>query len=265
MKLVYTYALGAYTERCGGSSPLSGTFLLHLSMWWLLFLCLAKPVFAQSNADLYTQYRTDYFYERDNYQRDYLDYQNKKDTYNQYKTVTAQNDKVTATKTVFLSQNAMLRAYLMALRTTLDDYQGNQSELLKLEEWLSTQNTLIPNLNSPAALQNWATTFKAQYVSIQKELYTALVQAQINRRLKTLNNIKKLADSAKVEWSASFSDKENKIYSNYQIALKTTQKSQRTDVYSDFYSEAKSILDQSDTIIRSLISDLKSIIIKNNQ
>ncbi|MFA5026230.1 MAG: hypothetical protein WC503_07025 [Candidatus Shapirobacteria bacterium] len=235
-------------------------------MWLLLFLLLTKPAFAQTTSpDLYTQYRTDYFFQRDLYQKDYIDYQNKSDTYNQYGSVTAQNDKIIATKTVFLSQNSMLKAYLMALRTTLGDSQSNQGELLKLENWLATQNQLIPNLNSTSALKNWAETFQVQYVFIQKELYTAIIQSQINRRIKTIDDVKKLADLAKVDWTSNFSEKENKIYQNFQLAIKNSQRNQRETVFSDFYFESKDSLNQADFYLKKIISDLKSIVIKNNQ
>jgi hypothetical protein len=234
-------------------------------MWLLLFLFLAKPLFAQESTDLYTQYRTDYFHQRDLYQKDYLDYQNKKDTYAQYGSLTAQKDKITATKNVFLSQNLMLRSYLMALRVTLPDSPNRQQELQKWENWLSTQNQLIPSLNSDSAIKTWANTFYTQYIFIQSELYTGLVQSQIDRRQKTLNEIKKIAETAKIDWNSDFSDKENKINQSFQLAIETTQQNQRQDQFSNFYPDAKEYLDQADIYLRNLISDLKSTIIKNSQ
>ena len=265
VKLVYTYALGAYAERRGGSSPLSGTFLLHSFMWLLLFLSLVKPVFAQDTPDLYIQYRTDYLYQRDLYQKDYLDYLNKKDTYAQYGSLTAEKDKITSTKNVFLSQNLMLKNYLMALRVTLPNSPSHQEKLQQWESWLSTQNQLIPNLNSTTSIRTWASTFHTQYIAIQQQLYSSLIQSQIDRRLNTLDEIKKLAQTAGVEWDYNFSDKENKVKQSFQDAIDTTQQNQRQDQFSDFYPEAKEFLDLADIYLRSLISDLKSTIIKNNQ
>lgn len=234
-------------------------------IWFFLFLILlTKPVFAQNSPDLYTQYRTDYFYQRDLYQKDYLDYLNKKDTYAQYGSLTAEKDKINSTKNVFLSQNLMLKSYLMTLRVTLPNSPNRQNELQKLEDWLSTQNQEIPNLNSTVSLKDWAKTFRTQYVSIQKELYTSLIQSQIDRRLKTLAEVKILASSANIEWSSDFTDKENKIKQSFQLAIDTSNHSQREDQFSDFYPDAKDNLDQGDKYLRSLISDLKSTIIKNN-
>lgn len=234
-------------------------------MWFLLFFLLfSNPVLAQDSTDLYTQYRTDYFFQRDNYQKDYLDYLNKKDTYAQFGTVTAEKDKITATKNTFLSQNLMLKAYLMALRTTLGDSPENQQKLQQYENWLDTQNQLVSNLNSTPGLQTWAHTFRVQFVSIQKELFTGLVQGQINRRQRTLENIKKLAEKAKIEWSSNYLNKESMVSENFRLALKETQRNQREDRFSEFYPEAKNYLNQADTQIKSMISDLKSTIIKNH-
>ena len=265
MKLVYTYALGAYAERRGGSSPLCGTFLLHLSMWLLLFLCLVKPVFAQDSTDLYTKYRTDYLYQRDIYQKDYLDYLNKKDAYAQFGTVTAEKDKIISTKNTFLSQNSMLRAYLMALRVTLNDSPTNQFEIDKLESWLEAQNLLIADLNTSQELQSWSETFKSRYVIIQQQLFSGLIQTRINLRLKTIADIKKLAESANVEWSLNYTDKEAKVYESFQEALKSTQKNQRENYFYNFYPDALDELNHADVYLKSIISDLKSTIIKNNQ
>ena len=239
-------------------------FLLHLFMWLLLFLCLVKPALAQDSSDLYTQYRTDYFYQRDLYQKDYLDYLNKKDVYSQYGSLTAQNDKLNATKNVFLSQNLMLKTYLMALRTTLSESSDQQIEIQKLENWLSTQNELIPNLNNETAIKNWANTFRIQYIPIQTAIYTGLVQTQINQRTKLLLEIKKLAQTTKTNWSSDFSQKESQINQSFQLALEACRQNQREDQFSEFYPDAKENLDQADLYLKSLLSDLKSTVIKNN-
>lgn len=233
-------------------------------LWLLFFLLFAKPVFAQDSADLYNKYRTDYLFQRDLYQQDYRDYLNKKDVYSQFGTVTAEKDKIIATKNVLISQNLMLKTYLMALRVTLVDSPENQNDLQKFEDWLSTQNQVIPQLNVTQDIKNWTLTFQNQYVSIQTKLFTGLIQGQINRRLKTIADIKKLAQEAKVEWSSNYSEKETKIYEEFAQALKNTQRNQRNNRFSDFYSDSKTNLDTADTQIKGLISDLKSTIIKNN-
>ena len=231
-------------------------------MWLLLFFIFIKPVFAQSSADFYTQYRTDYLFQRDLYQQNYSDYQNKKNIFTQYASLSAEKDKIIATKNVFLSQNSMLKSYLMALRVTLDGSTPYQEELKKWEDWLSTQNQLIPNLNSTPALKNWANTFNSQYVYIQSAFYSGLIQGQINRRLTTLSQMKDLATTAQIDWS-NFSDKENQINNNFQLALDTTKQNQRANYFSDFYPDAKEYLDNADSLIRSLLNDLKSLVIKS--
>jgi hypothetical protein len=243
--------------------------LLHLFMWLVLFLFLVKPVFAQSPTDLYTQYRTDYLYQRDQYQQNYTDYLNKKNIYLQYQTSNAEQDEINATKTVFLSRNSLLKAYLMTLRVALDQnssYSSNtpdiQAKLQNLENWLDTQNQLIPNLNSATDLSNWAKTFNTQNVSIQALSYTAIVESQINLRLATLDQIQKLADTAQINWSDTYNSQSDQIKSLLQSAYNTTQKIQRQDKYTDFYPEAKKYLNQSDTRLDNLISDLKSYLIQ---
>lgn len=233
--------------------------------WLFLFLFLTKPVLAQDSTDLYTKYRTDYLYQRDIYQKNYLDYLNKRDTYTQFGTVTAEKDKIISTKNTLFSQNSMLRAYLMALRVTLNESPANQFEIDKLESWLEAQNLLIVDLNTTQELQNWSEIFKNRYVIIQQQLYTGLVQARINLRLKTITDIKMLAESADVEWSQNYTDKEAKVYESFQEALKSTQKNQREDYFYNFYPDALDELNQADVYLKSIISDLKSTVIKNNQ
>ena len=245
-------------------------FLLHLFMWLFLFLFLAKSAFAQNSTELYIQYRTDYLYQRDQYQQNYTDYLNKKNVYLQYGTTSSEQDKINATKTLFLSRNSLLKAYLMTLRVNLDQYAGFssnttdiQAKLQDLEKWLDTQNQVIPNLNSSAGLANWAKTFNTQYVSIQTMSYTAIIQSQINLRLAILDQAKKLADNAQINWSDSYNTQSNQIKTLLQSAYDTTQKNQREDQYTDFYPEAKTYLDQSDSHLKSLIADLKSYLIKS--
>lgn len=238
-------------------------------MCFLLFLFLVKPVLAQNSTDLYTQYRTDYLYQRDQYQQNYTDYLNKKNVYLQYGTTSAEKDKITSTKAVFLSRNSLLKNYLMALRVALDQnssYSTNtvdiQTNLKNLETWLEIQNQLIPNLNSSVEISDWAKTFKTKNVSVQTMIYTAIIQYQINLRLATLDNIKKLADTAQIDWTDTYNTQADQIKTLFPMAFALTQQSQREDEYSDFYPEAKEYLDQSDTKLKSLISDLKSYLIK---
>ncbi|MFA6007673.1 MAG: hypothetical protein WC784_03475 [Candidatus Shapirobacteria bacterium] len=238
-------------------------------MWLLLFLFLARPIFAQKFTDLYTQYRTDYLYQRDQYQQNYSNYLNKKNIYLQYGTTATEKDKIDATKAVFLSRNSLLKDYLMALRVALNqnsNYSDNttdiQTKLQDNEKWLDTQNQLIPDLNSSIALSNWVQTFKTHHVSIQTIANTALLQYQINLRLNTLDNIEKLANSAQIDWTDTYNNQSETIKSLFSEAYALTQQVQREDEFTDFYPEAKDYLNQSDIKLKNLISDLRSYLVK---
>ncbi len=264
VKLVYTYALGAYGETRGGPSPLSGTFLLHYFMWFLLFLLLPTPVLAQDSNDLLDQYRTDYFYQRDIYQQNYQQYLNKKHSFDQYRTTTSLQDKIEATKNTLLSQNIMLRSYMMALRTTLNDTPTLQDSLLNYENWLLSQNTTLSNLTTAADFQIWATDFQKTYIPIQIDIYKSLIQQQINHRQKILLKLKDIASRGDVNWDKNFLKKEQDFIEANTEALSWSQSHQFEDRFSPFYEDAQKNLTDADTALKSITLDLKSILIKKS-
>ena len=264
VKLVYTYALGAYGETRGGPSPLSGTFLLHYFMWFLLFLLLPTPVLAQDSHDLLDKYRTDYFYQRDIYQQNYQQYLNKKNAFDQYRTTTSLQDKVDATKSTLLSQNIMLRSYLMALRTTLNDTPTLQTSLLNHENWLLSQNATLNNLTTDADFKIWATDFQKKYIPIQVDIDKSLIQQQINHRQKILLKLKDIASRSNVDWDKNFLKKEQDFIDANTEALSWSQSHQFGDRFSPFYEEAKKDLTDADNFLKSIALDLKSILIKKS-
>ena len=265
VKLVYTYALGAYGETRGGPSPLSGTFLLHyFSMWPLLFLFFTKNVLAQDSDNLLDKYRTDYFHQRDIYQQNYQQYLNKKHSFDQYRTTTSLQDKVDATKSTLLSQNIMLRSYLMALRTTLNDTPALQDSLLTHENWLLSQNATLNNLTTAADFEIWATDFQKKYIPIQVDIDKSLIQQQINHRQKILLKLKDIASRGDVNWDKNFLKKEQDFIEANTEALSWSQSHQFEDRFSPFYEDAQKNLTDADTALKSITLDLKSILIKKS-
>jgi len=250
-------------------------------MWLLLFLLLAKPVFAQDSTDNYTKYRTDYLYQRDLYQKNYFDYLNKKDIYTQYRTLVSEKDKIDATKTVLFSRNLMLKSYFMALRVGLDKYkvmnsaetEKNQIEIKKWETWLDEQNLIIPNFNNNSDIQTWSRDFKKFYVEIQRTIYSGLAQSQINLRLQIQNDIESLANNIKNDpknqnysndWFASYPVKSDLITKSLQTAAQVCRRAQRGNTFSNFYPEVRIEINKTNNYLKSLITDLKSVAIKLN-
>lgn len=251
-------------------------------MWLLFFLFFVKPIHAQEQADLYSQYRTDYLYQQSQYQKNYLDYLNKKDVYIQYRTISSEKDKIVATKNVLYSRNLMLKSYLMALRVGLDKYKSinpndtekSQIEIKKWEDWTDEQNLIIPNFNNTSDIQNWAKTFQSRYIEIQKVIYSGLTQANINLRLYNLNEIKLLADTIKSDqnnpdptndWFASYPVKSDLILKSLQNASTLRNQNQKGRSFSNFYPEVKVEINKADGYLKNLLTDLKSIAIKLNQ
>lgn len=247
----------------------------------LLFLGLVNPVFAAEGPDLYSQYRTDYLFQQDQYQKNYLDYLNKKDVYIQYRTISSEKDKIIATKNVLYSRNLMLKSYLMALRVGLDKYKSiNQSdteksqiEIKKWEDWIDEQNLIIPNFNNTSDIQNWTKTFQGRYIEIQKVIYSGLTQASINLRLFNQSEIKLLADTIKSDpnnidttndWFASYPVKSDLILKSLQNASTLRSQNQKGRTFSNFYPDVKIEINKADGYLKNLLTDLKSIAIKLN-
>jgi len=250
-------------------------------MWLLLFLFLTKPVFAQDSTDLFTQYRNDYFYQRDLYQKNYFNYLNTKDVYSQYRTLISEKDKIDSTKTVLFSRNLMLKSYFMALRVGLDKYKTinpsnteiSQIENKKWEAWLDEQNLIIPNFNNLSDIKTWSTEFKSRYIEIQRSIYTSLTQSQINLRLQILADIKSLADNIRNDpknqnylddWYANYPVKSDLINKSLQSAAQLCNRTQRNKNFNNFYPEVIIEINRADGYLKNLITDLRSATIKLN-
>jgi len=251
-------------------------------MWLFLllfFLFNISPIKAQSQSELFTQYKNDYLYLRDEYQKNYLDYLNKKNVYIQYHSITSEKDMFESTKAVLFSRNKMLKSFLMALRVGLDKYktsdpvntEKNQIQLSKWEEWFDEQNLIIPNYTNSADIKNWVTTFKSRYLEIQQTTFRALTQAGVNLRLYNLNEIKLLANTIKADpknnnftddWFASFPIKSDLIKSSLQSALTIAEKPQKGKTFSNFFPEVNVQNQKADSYLKSLLADLKAITIK---
>ena len=239
-------------------------FLLHYFMWFLLFLLLPTQVLAQDSNDLLDKYRTDYFYQRDIYQQNYQQYLNKKHAFDQYRTTTSLQDKIDATKSTLLSQNIMLRSYLMALRTTLNDTPALQDSLLTHENWLLSQNTTLNNLTTDADFKIWASDFQKKYIPIQVDIYKSLIQQQINHRQKILLKLKDIAFRGNIDWDKNFLKKEQDFIDANTEALSWSQSHQFEDRFSPFYEDAQKNLTDADHVLKSITLDLKSILIQTS-
>ena len=257
-------------------------FLLNYFMWlffFLFFLFNSSPVKAQTQGELFTQYRNDYLFLRDEYQKNYLDFLNKKNVYIQYRSITSEQDMIESTKAVLFSRNKMLKSFLMSLRVGLDKYKNSdppkteryQILLTKWEEWLDEQNLIISNFTNSTDIKDWATTFKSRYLEIQTAYYQALTQAAINLRLYNLNEIKVLAETIKTDpkndnftenWFANFPVNSDLINKSLENANTIAQKPQRGKSFNNFFPEVRVQTLKADSYLKSILSDLKAITIK---
>ena len=149
--------------------------------------------------------------------------------------------------------------------------QTIQSQLTQQETWLESQKLAINQLSDLPQIQTWAKNFKTQYVQIQRSMYSALIQHDINLQLQTIAYLKDLTDIVKNDsldlqetnqWFISF-PQQFEISQNYlQTASTFYQKTQTGNRFQNFYPDSKKELDRSRTILKNLNSDLKSIITK---
>ena len=245
----------------------------------LFFLFSCSPIRAQTQSDLFTQYRNDYLFQRDEYQKYYLDYLNKKNVYTQYRSITSEQDMVESTKAALISRNKMLKSFLMTLRVALDKYKSSnisntgkiQISLQKWEDWLDEQNLILPNFTNSADIKEWATTFKSRYLEIQTTYYQALTQAAINLRLYNLDEIKKLAELIKTDpqndnftenWFANFPVNSDLINKSLEKANTIAQKPQKNKTFNNFFPEVRVEISKADSYLKNILSDLKAITIK---
>ncbi|MFA5828184.1 MAG: hypothetical protein WC841_02395 [Candidatus Shapirobacteria bacterium] len=231
-------------------------------------------------AGLFDTYKTDYLYQRKIYQENYLDYSKKKEIHTQYGTLITQADKNEATTKTLIARNTMLKAYLMAIRVNMDQYEDQdpieteiiQIELAKLEEWLDEQNSIVSSINNESDISDWAETFRFKYITIQQQIYSSLVQNEVNQKTLVLRKIQKLAsdiqNSPQVspesqQWFSSLPIKSDLVVASLDNAVNKMKKKQYSgNTFNNFYPEAKADLNKANFYLLEIIGDLKSIVLK---
>lgn len=243
---------------------------------------MAAPNLLDPQTALFQQYRTDYLFQFDLYQKAYIDYINKSQVHTKYNTVTTQKDKFEATKNTLLIRNKMFKTYLVALRVDLDRFkesnptetEKNQIKISKWEDWFDEQNLIIPSFNNESDTSKWVNKFKTNYVAIQKDIYTALVQHEINFKLKILDEVKSLAEEIQnspqlptesQQWFTNLPIKSDLIMENLKNAISYTEKVQNLSKFSNFYTNSKNEINKANNYLIDIMKDLKSIAIKLNQ
>ena len=248
----------------------------------LFAIVFSTSVFAQTpTPDLFDQYQTDYLFQRDQYQAQYLLYTEKKNVHTKYHSPATQTELLTATKNVLIARNTMFKTYFVALRALLNRYQSanptdtnkNQIELSKWETWFDEQNTIISSYNNLADIKKWTTdTFKPKYILLQKTIYTALVQHEINLENQVFTDIQSLAaeiqpllpsESSDQSWFAALPVKSDIINGHFKTALDLTAKNQTAQKFSNFYPDAKNELIRARGYLSDLLRDLRTIAVKN--
>jgi hypothetical protein len=247
----------------------------------MLFTLLTTPLHAQeATADpaLFEQYKTDYLFQRDLYQKSLLNYSEKQQVDEQYGTVATQNDKFNALKETLINRNKMLRAYIMALRVHLnsnkainnEDTNKIQTELSNWEQWFDQQNQTINSYGSIDNIKSWTTDFKAKYVDIQKSIYTALVQNEVNLDLQALSEINNV--TAEAQTLPNITDREKVLIDDIKSKPETiitylknaigfTQKQQiNPNRFNDFYPEAKVELNHAREYLSEMAANIKLVI-----
>jgi hypothetical protein len=275
-------------------------------MFWflvLLFSLSLKPAFAQDSSvsatpatptatiiptptpnpaiALFAQYQNDYNYQRDLYQKAYLEYLNKKNIYTKYGTITTQQEKFDATKKALSARNNTLRAYLIALRVDLDKYKTVNSteteklqiELSKLESWCLEQNLIIDSLNNEDDVKKWIEgQFVPNFITIQQVAKTALVLHENNQILTILNNLKNLSSDIKSATQnnptvqsllSSMPIKYDLVTTSTKNAYDLTQTKQYPgSPFNDFYPNSKKEITKAQGYLVEIQNSLKSIVNK---
>lgn len=231
---------------------------------------------------LINQYKQDYSFQVTEYQKRYIEYIDKKEVYTKYRTVSTEKDKINAAKTALFARNSMLKAYLMTLRVSLDEFkiesptttQKTQIELSRWEDWCAEQNLILPNLNSQNDISNWLDTFREKYIPIQQTIYVALTQNQINQRQEILKLITNLANDIKNDpktgttlndWISDLPVKSDLVTASINNATKLTNTKQLYNQFQNFYPEAKIELNRTNNYLINILSDLRAVAIKLNQ
>lgn len=232
------------------------------------------------NEDLYQKYVTDYLFLRDAYEKDYLVYVEKSRIYTKYGTTTTQKEKIDAVKTVAVSLNKMVKAYLMAIRVRLDVYQQSNPtdtetlkiEISKQESWLDEQIQIVNSINNEADFNSWVKTFNTNYIKVQTDFYTAFVIQEINSKKIALNEIQNLSDKIQnlpnynvnsPAWINNLAIKTDLIKDYLDSSFKLTQAKQDKKKFNNFYPSAKKNFAKSTTYFEEIVNDLKSVISKS--
>lgn len=229
---------------------------------------------------LFNQYKNDYLFNRDQYQKAYLDYTQKKQIHTKYNTITTQKDKIEATKVASITRNNTLKDYMRALRVMLDIYKDTdptntskvQIELSKLESWLDEQNSVVSSIINDDDMKTNAKEFKTKYYFVQQIIYTALTQNEFNIRLKTLNQLKDyisqlqqdptINDDGK-QWLNTLVIKADNSLTNLNAGLAlATQYKSSTKEFSNFYSKALASFIKSNQYNQEIINNIRNILIK---
>ncbi|MBP9817733.1 hypothetical protein KBC75_03155 [Candidatus Shapirobacteria bacterium] len=227
---------------------------------------------------LFNQYKKDYLFLRDNYQRDYLTYIDKSRVYTKYGTVTTQKDKLDAAKVALTSRNKMFKGYLMALRTELDLYQSsapteteaNKIDLSKQEAYFEEQNQIISSINNVTDMDKWAIEFRTKYINIQSLIYSTLVRIEVNTKIEAQNQIKILANAIQPKtsnqsWVNSLAVKNDLAVASLNNALEITRIKQNQNRFNNFYPDSQKELAKAQNYLSDISNDLKIIVIKYYQ
>ncbi|MBU4209896.1 hypothetical protein KKC08_01910 [Patescibacteria group bacterium] len=227
----------------------------------------------------YQQAKKDYLNQQQEYSQAYLKYTEKKETHTKYGTITTEKEKMEWTKKAIISRNTLLQKYILALKTKLSEYSDNnptntkknQIELEKWISWLKEQNIIVDSLSNLDDLSQNGQNFQSKYNSIQKEIYTSIVQNQCNNYEQILNELKNLAtkiqNSDQIEtegqnWTSDVFIKMDIARDNLNTALKKTEQKQYGNKFNNFYPQSKKELSKTNQYSLEIFSNLKSIITK---
>lgn len=229
--------------------------------------------------NFFEQYKKDYLFQYDIYQQSYLKYVDKKRVWTKYGTITTQKEKFDASIEAINARNKTFKAYLLALRTLLDDYESinptatekHQIEISKWESWFSEQITVVSAINNEKDLTRWVEEFKEKYITIQQTIYSSLVQHEVNLRQSTLDKIQALGLNIKnnpqiqtesQQWVSTLAVKSDLVSTSLNNALLLTQKNQSQNKFNNFYPNSKQELTQANNYLIEITTDLKLIVNK---
>ncbi|RLC35322.1 hypothetical protein DRH14_01255 [Candidatus Shapirobacteria bacterium] len=220
-----------------------------------------------------------YLQQQQQYQQNYLNYIEKKDTYTKYGTITAKKEKIESAKKAIISRNLLLQYYLSALNIKLRKYadnnptttKKNQIEINKWIAWLKEQNAIVSTFTNQDDLSVNAKSFSKKYILIKQQIYTSLIQNQVNHYQQILQQLSQLSqdiqnnpqinDQAQ-NWISDLSIKKDlaqeKLKRATQLMNQNTQHGQPANSYP---TSKKEILKAKQYSVQ-ILQDLKSIIVK---